>query len=60
MCESSVKYNSTRLEGVQLQNECAPLEVRVLRHEDVALGSNLKMTSKAVIHSLVRLGARKM
>ncbi len=55
-----MKYDSTRLEEVQLQNKCAPLEVRVFRHKDVALGSNLKMTSKAVLHLLMRLGARKM
>ncbi len=53
------KYDNTRLEGVQLQDERAPLEVRVLRHEDVTLGSNLKMTLKAVLHSLVWLRARK-
>ncbi len=58
-CGSLAKYDSTRLEGVQLQDEHAPLEVRVLRHEDAALGSNLKMTPKAVLHSLVRLGAHK-
>ncbi len=33
-CGSLAKYNSTRLEGVQLQDERAPLEVRVLHHED--------------------------
>ncbi len=54
------KYDSTRLEGVQLQDERAPLEVRVLHHEDATLGSNLKMTLKAVLHSLVPLGAHKM
>ncbi len=43
-----MKYDSTRLEGVQLQAERAPLEVRVLRHEDVALRSNLKRTLKVV------------
>ncbi len=59
-CESLAKYDSTRLEGVQLQNECTPLEVRVFCHEDATLGSNLKMTPKAVLHSLMRLGARKM
>ncbi len=47
------------LEGVQFQDKCAPLEVRVLRHEDAALGSNLKMTPKVVLHSLMQLGARK-
>ncbi len=54
------KYDSTRLEGVQLQDERALLEVGVLHHEDVTLGSNLKMTPKAVLHSLVWLRARKM
>ncbi len=54
------KYNTTKLEGVQLQDERTPLEVRVLHYEDVMLGSNLKMTLKAVLHSPVRLGARKM
>jgi hypothetical protein len=55
-----VKYDSTRLEGVQLQDERTPLKVRILHREDAALGSNLKMTSKAVFHSLMRLRARKM
>jgi hypothetical protein len=53
------KCGNTRLEGVQLRDEHAPLEVRVFRHEDAALESNLKMISKAVPHSLVRLGARR-
>ncbi len=55
-----MKYNGTRLEGVQLQVECAPLEVWIFHDEDATLGSNLNMTPKAVLHSLVRLGARKM
>jgi hypothetical protein len=59
-CESSAKYNSTRLEGVQLQDERTPLEVRVICNEDATLGSNLEMTPEAVLHSLVRLGAHKM
>ncbi len=59
-CGSSAKYGSTRLEEVQLQDERALLEVRVFHREDVALGSNLKMTPKAVLHSLERLGAHKM
>ncbi len=54
------KYGSTRLEGVQLQDERALLKVRVFHREDAALGSNLKMTLKAVLHSLEQLGARKM
>ncbi len=54
------KYDSTRLEGVQLQDERALIEVRVLHREDATLRSDLKMTSKAILHSLVRLGARKM
>ncbi len=37
-CGSLAKYDSTRLEGVQLQDERAPLEVRVLHREDVTLG----------------------
>ncbi len=48
-----MKYDSTKLEGVQLQDERAPLKVRVLRHEDVTLGSNLEMFSEVVLHSLV-------
>ncbi len=52
-----MKCDNTRLEGVQLRDERALLEVRVLCHEDVALESNLKMISKAVLHSLVQLGA---
>jgi hypothetical protein len=59
-CESSEKYGSIRLKGVQLQDERAPLEVRVLHHEDATLGPDLEMTPKAVLHLLVRLGARKM
>ncbi len=55
-----MKYDSTKLEGVRLQDEHAPLEVWVLRHEDVALGSNLKMSLEAVLHSLVRLRAHKV
>jgi len=54
-----VKYDSTKLKGVQLQDERGPLEVRVLRQKDATLGSNLKMTPKAVLHSLMWLGARK-
>jgi hypothetical protein len=53
------KYDSIKLKEVQRQNERAPLEVQV-HHEDVALVSNLEMTMKAVLHSLVRLRARKM
>jgi hypothetical protein len=55
-----VKYGSTRLEEVQLQDERALLKVRVFHREDVALGSNLKMTPKAILHSPERLGALKM
>ncbi len=54
------KYDITRFEGVQFQDEHALLKVRVFCHEDVALGSNLKMSPEAVLHSLVQLGARKM
>ncbi len=54
------KYDSTRLEGVQLQDERAPLEVRILHHKDATLRSNLKMISKAILHSLMRLRARKI
>ncbi len=59
-CGSLAKYGSTRLEGVQLQDERALLEVRIVHREDATLGSNLKMILKAVLHSLERLGARKM
>jgi len=38
---NSQKYDSTKFEGVQLQDEHAPLKVRVLHHEDVVLGSDL-------------------
>jgi hypothetical protein len=51
-CESSDKYNSIRLKGVQLQ-DAHLLKFRFLHHEDVALWSNLEMTSKVVIHLLV-------
>ncbi len=54
------KYDSTKLEGVQLRDERALREVRVLHREDTTLGLDLKMTPKAVLHSLVRLGARRM
>ncbi len=54
------KYDSTRLEGVQLQDEHAPFEVRVLHHEDATSGSDLEMTLEAVFHLLVQLGAHKM
>jgi hypothetical protein len=53
------KYDSTKPEGVQLQDECALLEFQVLNYEDVALGSNLEMILEAVLHSLVQLEARK-
>jgi hypothetical protein len=43
-CKNSEKYDSTRVEGVQFQNEHAPFKVWVFHHEDVALGSNLEMT----------------
>ncbi len=59
-CESSEKYDSTRFEGVQLQDKRALLEVQVLHHEDAMLGSNLKMTPEAIFHLLVRFGACKM
>jgi hypothetical protein len=59
-CESSKKYDSTRLKGVQLQDKCAPLEFQVLHHEDVTLGSNPEMTLEAVLHLLMWLGACKM
>jgi hypothetical protein len=45
---------------VRLQDERAPLEVRVLHHEDATLGLNLEMSPEAVLHSLVQLGARRM
>ncbi len=46
--------------GVQLQDKCGPLEVQCLHHKDVALGSDLEMAPKAVLHLLVQLEARKM
>ncbi len=54
------KYDSTKFEGVQFRDECALREVRVLHREDATLGLNLKMTLKAVLHPLVRLGAYRM
>ncbi len=54
------KYDSTKLEGVQLRDERTLREVRVLHREDVALRLDLKMTPKAVLHPLMRLGARRM
>ncbi len=54
------KYDSIRLEGVQLQDERTPLEVRVLHREVTALRSNLKMILKVVLHLLVRVGGHKM
>ncbi len=54
------KYNSTKLEGVQLQDEHGPFKVWVLHHEDAVLGSNLEMIMEVVFHLLVQLGAHKM
>ncbi len=54
------EYDSTKLEGVQFQDERALHEVRVLHREDATLGLDLKMTPKAVLHLLVRLEARRM
>ncbi len=54
------KYDSTRLEGVQLQDDHIPFKVRVFHHEDVVLGSDLEMISEAVLHSLMRPRARKI
>jgi hypothetical protein len=48
------------LEGVQFQDECAPFEVQDFHHEGVTLVSNPKVIPKAVLCSLVRLGAYKM
>jgi hypothetical protein len=59
-CESSEKYNKTKLKGVQFQNEHAPLKVRVFHHEDVALRLDLEMILEMVLHLLVRLRAHKM
>ncbi len=53
-------YDSTKLEGVQLRDERALREVRVLHREDATLELDLKMIPKAVLHPLVRLGARRM
>ncbi len=53
------KCSNTRLEGVLLRDEHAPLKVRVLRHGVVALESNLKTILKAVPRSFVRIGARR-
>jgi hypothetical protein len=54
------KDNITKLEGVQLQDKRAFLEVQVLHHEDIALGLDLEMIPEAVFHSLERFGVRKM
>jgi hypothetical protein len=59
MCESSEKYDSIKFEGVQLQDECAHLEVWDLHHKDVASMSSLEMTPKVVLHSLMQFGAHK-
>jgi hypothetical protein len=47
------KYDNTKLEEVQLQDERAPFEVWDLQHEDVASMSNLEMTLEANFHALV-------
>ncbi len=52
-CESSEKCNNTKLEGVQLQDERAPLTVWDIHHDDVASMWNLEMTFEAILHSLV-------
>ncbi len=54
------KYDSTKLEGVQLRDERALREVWVLHREDATLGLDLKMTPKAVLHPFVQLEARRM
>jgi hypothetical protein len=53
------KYDNTKLEGVQLQDERTPLEVWDIHHEDVTLVSNLKMIPEVVLHSLERFEAHK-
>ncbi len=55
-----MKYDSTKLEGVQLRDERALREVRVLHRKEAALGLDLKMTPKAVLRPLVWLDARRM
>jgi hypothetical protein len=57
--ESLDRCDSIKLEGVQLQDERTPLEVRDLHHKDVTLMSNLKMSLESVLHSFVQLEARK-
>jgi hypothetical protein len=59
-CESSEKYDSIRLEGVQLQDERTLSEVRVLHRKDGTLGSDLEMPPEVIFYSLVRFGAREM
>jgi hypothetical protein len=59
-CESSKKYDNTKLERVQLQDECTPVKVQVLHHEDVALRPDLEMIPEVVFHLFMRLGACKM
>jgi len=41
------------LKGVQLQDEYAPLEARVLHHKDAMLGSDPNMIPEAILHSFM-------
>ncbi len=52
-CKSLKKCNNTKLKGVRLQNEGAPLVVQDLHHEDVVSMSNLGITLEAIFHSFV-------
>jgi hypothetical protein len=50
---NSKKCNNTKFEGVKLQDEGALFTVRDLHHKDVTSTSNLGMTPKVVLHSLM-------
>ncbi len=50
----------TKHEGVQLQNDGAPLRVQDLHHKDVMSTSNLNMTPEAIHYLIMRFEACKM
>ncbi len=53
------KFNNIKLEGIQLQEEGAPLTVQELHHNGVKPMSNLRTTPKAIFCSFMQFKARK-
>ncbi len=58
-CENSRKCGSIKFERNRLQDERAPLAIRVPHHEDVMSTLNLKITPGLALCLLVQLEARK-